>query len=236
LHFHFNQLNPEIIYFNCPGNNASGYKSCPSTHYVRADFLEQVVLKDIRRIIGAATIDEEAFAQRLMEQMTKDNERSIGTQKERLAALTRKYDELDMMARKTYEDCAKGHITDERMAKLMEGFESDQATLATQIASAENHIAAFEDSELTVEHFLTLVRNCTKVKKLTKAILNRFVDHIVIHQAERQQGRWLQSVDIYYSCVGKIDLPAGSSPPAPEVSMQVRKGVSLEYAPAVCAA
>ena len=43
LHFHFNQGNPEIKYFNC-SNYKGNRGSCTSTHYVRVDFLEQVVL------------------------------------------------------------------------------------------------------------------------------------------------------------------------------------------------
>ena len=41
LHFHFNQGNPEIKYFNC-SNYKGNRGSCTSTHYVRVDFLEQV--------------------------------------------------------------------------------------------------------------------------------------------------------------------------------------------------
>ena len=37
LHFHFNQGNPEIKYFNC-SNYKGNRGSCTSTHYVRVDF------------------------------------------------------------------------------------------------------------------------------------------------------------------------------------------------------
>ena len=43
LHFHFNQGNPEIKYFNC-SNYKGNRGTCTSTHYVRVDFLEEVVL------------------------------------------------------------------------------------------------------------------------------------------------------------------------------------------------
>lgn len=43
LHFHFNQGNPEIKYFNC-SNYKCNSGTCTSTCYVRIDFLEQVVL------------------------------------------------------------------------------------------------------------------------------------------------------------------------------------------------
>ncbi len=41
LHFHFNQGNPEIKYFNC-SNYKGNRGTCTSTHYVRVDFLEKL--------------------------------------------------------------------------------------------------------------------------------------------------------------------------------------------------
>lgn len=48
LHYHVNNRN--IRFFNCPGYNQGKRKECFSTHYVRVDFLEQVVLAEIRRL------------------------------------------------------------------------------------------------------------------------------------------------------------------------------------------
>ncbi len=61
LHFHFNQGNPEIKYFNC-SNYKGNRGSCTSTHYVRVDFLEdQVVLGEIRRLTKFASLYEDEF-------------------------------------------------------------------------------------------------------------------------------------------------------------------------------
>ncbi len=232
LHFHFSQLNPEIAYFNCPGNNASAFKTCSSTHYVRADFLEQVVLGEIRRIVKVTLADEEAFARKLMEKATAESRRGIELERKRLADLTRRFDEIDLMARRTYEDVALGRITDERMVRLMEGFETDQSRLEEQITDSKAAIAKFEENEVGIEQFLELVRDAKRVKRLSRALLNRFIDHIVIHQAKRTQGKWTQSIDIFYSFVGSVDCACAGTIESPEVSMKVRQGVVLEYAPA----
>ena len=60
LHFHFNQGNPDIKYFNC-SNYKGNRGSCTSTHYVRVDFLEQVVLGEIRRLTKFASQFEDEF-------------------------------------------------------------------------------------------------------------------------------------------------------------------------------
>ena len=60
LHFHFNQGNPEIKYFNC-SNYKGNRGTCTSTHYVRVDFLEEVVLGEIRRLMKFASLYEDEF-------------------------------------------------------------------------------------------------------------------------------------------------------------------------------
>lgn len=64
LHFHFNQGNPEIRYFNC-SNYKGNRGTCISTHYVRVDFLEQVVLGEIKRLTKFASRYEDDFVKAL---------------------------------------------------------------------------------------------------------------------------------------------------------------------------
>lgn len=65
LHFHFNQGNPEIRYFNC-SNYKGNRGTCTSTHYVRVDFLEQVVLGEIKRLTKFASRYEDDFVKAVM--------------------------------------------------------------------------------------------------------------------------------------------------------------------------
>src|SRR5699024_8888454 len=65
LHFHFNQGNPEITYFNC-SNYKGNRGTCTSTHYIRADFLEQVILAEIRRLTKFVSHYEKEFAKLMM--------------------------------------------------------------------------------------------------------------------------------------------------------------------------
>lgn len=65
LHFHFNQQNLEIGYFNC--SNYKGNRGAyPSTHYIWADFLEQVLLAEIRRLTWFVSCYEKEFATLMM--------------------------------------------------------------------------------------------------------------------------------------------------------------------------
>ena len=108
LDFHFNQGNPEIEYFNC-SNYKGNRGTWSSTHYIRADFLEQIVLAEIRRLTRFVCHYEKEFAALMMgfTQQAAEDERKL-IQKELDAAKARDR-ELDSLFERIYEDvCCKG--------------------------------------------------------------------------------------------------------------------------------
>ena len=54
LWYHFNQKNHDIKYFNC-SNYKGNRGTCKSTHYIRVDFLEQVVIGEVKRLVKYVT-------------------------------------------------------------------------------------------------------------------------------------------------------------------------------------
>ncbi len=95
LGYHFNQGNPEITYFNCTGYNRGSRKICNSTHYIRTDFLEQVVLGEIRRMTKFAMQYENEFAKIVMGNSIKaaelDSEQSKAVTSDMFLSSVRKY-------------------------------------------------------------------------------------------------------------------------------------------------
>ena len=67
-------------------------------------------------------------------------------------------------------------------------------------------------------------------------MLNELIQYIEVHQAEKVDGVWEQKLTIHYNCVGVIDIPAELSLPAPAVSVNTRKGVTVCYSPNVMVA
>jgi len=60
LHFHVNSKNPEIRFFSC-SNYKGNRGTCAATHYIRVDFLEAVILGEIRRLTKFAKQYEDEF-------------------------------------------------------------------------------------------------------------------------------------------------------------------------------
>ena len=230
LHYHFNQKNHDIKFYTC-SNYMGDRGTCPSTHYIRVDFLEQVVLGEIRRLTKFASKYESQFAQAVMGCSQQNTEAKREAMQKELYSLRARDRELDGLFERIYEDNAAGKISDERFARMSQRYESEQAELTVKIKTLKAEVDKMGSQSFTADMFLATVRKYTRAKKLTPRMLNELIQYIEVHQAEKIDGVWEQRLTIHYNCVGVIDIPAELSLPSPEVSMSTRKGVTLSYAP-----
>ncbi len=232
LHFHFNQRNPAIQYFNCPGYNMGKRKCCDSTHYIRVDFLEQVVLGEIRRLTRFACKYETEFTQAVANFSREVVERDQRILQGELKALMERNKELDTLFEHIYEDNVSGKISDERFVKLSSKYEAEQHEIVGRVDQLQKSLDAMKEKVDNTEHFIASVRKYTRAKKLTPLMLNELIDHIEVHQAEKHSGITRQKLVIHYNCVGAFDIPDILPLDAPKVVMQTRKGVLVGYEPA----
>ena len=56
-----------------------------------------------------------------------------------------------------------------------------------------------------------------------------------VYAYEKIDGVWEQRLRIHYNCVGVVEIPELIPLPAPEVSVNTRKGVVVNYAPSTIA-
>jgi len=231
LNFHFNQGNHDIKYFNCSNYN-SGRGTCSSTHYIRVDFLEQVVLGEIKRLTKYAVHYEDEFLQAVMgsTQKTAELERKI-KQKE-LANLQARDKELDGLFERIYEDNLSGKLSDERFAKMSQRYEEEQAGLSERIKILRKELDQLKVEAVSTDMFLATVRKYTRAKKLTPRMVNELIDHIDVFQSEKINGEWVQKLTIHYNCIGALFIPDTDALPVPDVTVNTRRGVFVTYEPA----
>lgn len=138
--------------------------------------------------------------------------------------------ELDVLFEKLYEDNASGKISDERFAKMGRSYEDEQAKLSEKIKSLQIMLDKAEQRQVPLDAFISIVRKYTRAKKLTPRMVNELIDRIEVFHAERVNGAWEQRLTIYYNCIGSITIPENASTPSPEISVNTRKGVFVNYA------
>ena len=230
LHFHFNQGNPEIKYFNC-SNYKGNRGTCTSTHYVRVDFLEEVVLGEIRRLTKFASLYEDEFVKAVIGHSQQAEQTDRKLKEKELRTLLAREEELDGLFERIYEDNVSGKLSDDRFAKMSRRYEEEQKELAEKIKKIRSEIEKQSSRSMTTDMFIGLVRKYTRARKLTPRMLNELVEKIEVFNAEKIDGVWEQRLRIHYNCVGTIEIPTVLPLPIPEVSVNTRKGVVVNYAP-----
>ena len=230
LHFHFNQGNPEIKYFNC-SNYKGNRGTCTSTHYVRVDFLEEVVLGEIRRLTKFASLYEDEFVKAVIGHSQQAEQTDRKLKEKELKTLLARDEELDGLFERIYEDNVSGKLSDDRFAKMSRRYEDEQKELAEKIKKLRSEIEKQSSRSMTTDMFIGLVRKYTRARKLMPRMLNELIEKIEVFNAEKIDGVWEQRLRIHYNCVGTIEIPTVLPLPIPEVSVNTRKGVVVNYAP-----
>ncbi len=231
LHFHFNQGNPEITYFNC-SNYKGNRGTCTSTHYIRTDFLEQVVLAEIRRLTKFVSQYEKEFAKLMMGFSQKAAADEVRAAIRELDAAIYRDKELDNLFERLYEDNVAGKITDERFARMSSKYEAEQKELRDKIKALQGAVERTKSKAVTADMFISAIRKYTRARKLTPRMLNELIEKIEVHQAEKVDGVWQQKLTIHYHCVGVVSIPQALPLPMPDITMNTRKGVYVSYVPA----
>ena len=230
LNFHFNQKNHDIKFFSCQNHN-SGLRKCSATHYIRLDFLEQVVLYEVNRLAAFANEYEHDFVKAMLGRSAKVAENDRARKQRELNSLLARDKELDMLFERLYEDNVAGKIDDARFARMSKRYEQEQGEISAKVKALRLELKKAEGQQMDMEGFLETVRRYTHVTKITQRMVSELIDHIDVYHAEKQDGVTNQRVDIHYNCIGAFDVPDRRKIPEADIIMETRKGVALSYAP-----
>ena len=232
LNFHFDQNNHDIKFFSCQNHN-SGLRKCSSTHYIRLDFLEQVVLYEVHRLACFANEYENDFIKAMVGRSAKVAENERVRKKRELDGLLARDRELDTLFERLYEDNVSGKIDDARFAKMAKRYEQEQGENAGRIKALRLEVKKLEEKRMDVDDFLETVRHYTNAAKITKRMVAELIDHIEVYPAVKEDGVTNQRVTIHYNCIGAFEVPDRRKIPERDILLETRKGVALSYAPAV---
>lgn len=231
LNFHFNQKNHDIKFFSCQNHN-SGLRKCSATHYIRLDFLEQVVLYEVNRLAAFANEYEHDFVKAMLGRSAKVAENDRARKQRELNSLLARDKELDMLFERLYEDNVAGKIDDARFARMSKRYEQEQGEISAKVKALRLELKKAEGQQLDMEGFLETVRRYTHVTKITQRMVSELIDHIDVYHAEKQDGVTNQQVVIHYNCIGAFEVPDRRKIPEADIIMETRKGVAVSYAPA----
>ena len=183
-----------------------------TAHFIRTDLLTEGVTENLRKITQYAAKHEARFMKHLIEQNEDGGKRRNAAKRKELEAAEKRIAELSAIFKRLYEDSVTGRISDERFMELSADYEAEQAELKGKAAALQMELSKTLEATANAEKFMKVVRRYTSFEELTPTLLREFVEKIVIHESEALDGKRRgklrrQEIEIYYSFVGKVELP-----------------------------
>lgn len=178
-----------------------------SSHQIRNEVLEKLLLDGIKAVTTYAREHEADFVEMVTKKSQSELEKSLRDGKRGLEQAQTRIRKLDEIIQKLYEDNLEGKISDERFMKMSASYEEEQKTLESRVSELKKLISDEKESSVNVDRFLALVRKYTDVKELNAEIIREFVEKIYVHQTERINGKKVQRIRIIWNCIGEFTPP-----------------------------
>jgi hypothetical protein len=202
---HYSETRPSQDSYCC--TKYSKYPPECTRHHISVKSLRELILTAIRSVSGYVRENEAEFVEKLRADAEVRQDEQARSQKKQLAADKRRVSELDKLIQQIYEDKVAGALTGKRFAVLSAQYEAEQETLEARIAESETELAQFAEDGAKADKFIALVGRHTGFGELTPAMLNEFIDKIVVHEAERPRGQRNQRIDIHLTYIGQFTPP-----------------------------
>ena len=183
-----------------------------TAHFIRTDLLTAGVLSNLRKVTSYAAKHEARFMKLLIKQNEDGDRRRNAAKKKELEAAEKRIAELSAIFKRLYEDSVTGRISDERFTELSADYEAEQKELKERAARLREELSKAQEATANAEKFMNVVRRHTTIEELTPTLLREFVEKIVVHESVALDGKRRgklrrQEIEIYYSFVGKVELP-----------------------------
>ena len=192
-------------YFNCSTYRKKKKKTCTS-HQITVEAVEHFVLTNLQRVLSFAKEYESEFIS-LLTRNDEASKKALLTKTRELEEAEQRIQTLDRIIRNLYEDKVSGNLTEERFVKLSLSYEQEQTELNGKVSVLKQELLRTKEQSDNTDKFIRIVRKYTEMPELTPEIVREFVHKIVVHQAEKVDGKRTQMIELYFNYVGQIALP-----------------------------
>ena len=131
--------------------------------------------------------------------------------------------DLDVLVTRIYEDAVLGNLSKERYQKMSQSYEEEQKRLKLEIAVTEEWVDQQRELEDNLDAFLALPEKYVDVRELTPAIVNEFIQKILVYAPDKSSGKRQQRVRIFFNFLDEVEILAVLEPIIYERSTKSRK-------------
>lgn len=174
---------------------------------IRTVVVNELLLEAIKEVCNYAQNNEAAFIEQVCSASGERQKKAIKTIRQRKQRSEKRADELSRLIRKLYEDNVNGKLSDKLFEQMLHDFELELDGLNTSITQDQQELDRISSESVNAEKFIALVKRYTDFSELTPAMINEFIEKILVHQAEGKGASRTQEIEIFFNFVGKVEIP-----------------------------
>ena len=192
-------------------------------HHISTKALKSIILKTIQETCHYVSLNEQEFVYSLQEESAMKDIAISETVKNRIERNQKRVHELDMLIRKIYEDNVIGRLPDRLFQSMLTDYENEQNELNKIIETDTADMQRIIGGQNNVERFLKLVKKYENITELTPAMINEFIDKILVHEPQGKGADRTTEVEIYLNYVGQFQVPVEQHEPTEEERIAAEK-------------
>ena len=200
---------PDRDEYNCSRYDLGNqhYDKYCTTHLIRTAVVNELLLEAIKGVCDYALNNEAEFMAQVCSASEDRQEKAARSIRQRKQRNEKRTDELTRLIRKLYEDNVSGRLSDTLFEQMLRDFEAELSDLTEIVSQDQQELERISRETINAEKFLSLVGKYTDFSELTPAMINEFVEKILVHQAQGKGASRIQEIEIFFNFVGKVDIP-----------------------------
>jgi DNA invertase Pin-like site-specific DNA recombinase len=191
-------------------------------HHISTEAARDIILAAIQTTTGYVRQHEQDFVERVRESSAVKQGETAKAYQKQITKNERRLNEIDRIYKSLYEDKALGKINEEMFNQMSEGYQHERVALREKNDALQTELDEFNSDSVRADKFIEIVRRYTNIEELTPAIINEFIDKVIVHEGKwsdgntgeggRPRGRRTQRIEVYLNYIGSFDVPDMRTP------------------------
>jgi len=176
-------------------------KAYCSTHTIRRELLESLVLADIQRQIDLV-LNEPDIREKLLAYKKGDKTERDNAARKRLRDIDNRIKELDRLIRNVYEDKVAGLIPDKVCAGLLGEYQEEKDNLTVEYEELSKRTDAEDQDERDVDEYIRRMKSYAGAETLTREMALTLIEYVKVdaHPGKHKAPR---TIEVFYKLIDK---------------------------------
>ena len=193
-----------LLTYRCGRYVNHGKEICAS-HSIRADVIENIVLRDIRTYANIASHDREGFIKRILDALDIHTIEANTNVKEKIVEAEGKIRKIKHTVKNLYSDKVSGQLPEKMFYSMLSDYESELESWEEKLIQFREQLIEEKGREEKLSQWVDVVEKALDADELIRPMVLALIDRITVSDKLMNNGVMQQNVEISYKFAGCLD-------------------------------